>query len=347
VLYRIEFPTQVQPGTYHVLLSSDIADTVGQTIDQDGDGQSSSNSDDRYDAMFVVTDSVPLQNLSLNAFAANTTGQVELVQPLRVIKHTPTREIDEEKGIESFDLYFSKPMDRSTFSESDIQLTGPDGKSIEIVNITYLSSTSAKIHFAKQTLAGTYTFTLAPDSVKDSAGSSIDIGYTGTFEVADLRGPFIIGQSPTQDVNAPLSSIEITFNEAIDANTFTPSDVIISNPEVGLVESTSIIPLTENTFQINFEPQTVAGDYAITISRDISDTHGNLMDQNQNGQGGENADAYQSEVTVLPNGISVKGRVIYDQNSYLRRFFPEGAHVTVQLWEQNGNRDIVLVVSQA
>jgi Ca2+-binding RTX toxin-like protein len=338
VLYRIEFPTQAQPGTYHVFLSSDITDTVGQTIDQDGDGQSSSSSDDHYDAMFVLTDSVPLQNVSLNAFAATTTEEVELAQPLRVIKHTPTREIDEEKGIESFDLYFSKPMDRSTFSESDIQLVGPDGKGIPIANLTYLSSTSAKIQFAKQNLAGTYTFTLEPDSVRDLASSPMDMGYTGTFEVADLRGPFVIGHSPAQEVKAPLSSIEITFNEAIDANTFTPSDVIISNPEVGLVEATSVIPLTENTFQINFEPQTVAGDYAITISRDISDTHGNLMDQNQNGQGGENADAYQSKVTVLPNGISVKGRVIFPESVQQQLLLPD-PHVKVQLWQQVGQRD--------
>ena len=46
----------------------------------------------------------------------------------------------------------------------------------------------------------------------------------------DVFGPQVTAQSPTGTVAAPVSSFQVTFNEAIDPATFTAGDVTVTGP---------------------------------------------------------------------------------------------------------------------
>src|SRR5262249_22971174 len=80
--------------------------------------------------------------------------------------------------------------------------------------------------------------------------------------------------------------IDIQFNEAINAASFTPDDVTLTGPS-GTFSPTGVSLLAADTFRVVFPALTVRGNYQAVIGPDITDLAGNKMDQNQNGANGE------------------------------------------------------------
>src|SRR6185503_11028397 len=103
-------------------------------------------------------------------------------------------------------------------------LTSPDGP-VRVLSITALSPTQFAFGVPQQFTNGAYTFALQK-TVRDRAGNALAADYSGSFTLqrAALR---IISQSPTGPVNTPLSSLDVTFNAAILAASFTPLAVQI------------------------------------------------------------------------------------------------------------------------
>jgi hypothetical protein len=106
-LFRVTFAAQSMPGTYHLLLSPDITDTVGQRLDQDRDGKPAEAADDTYDASFRV------------AAGGAVAGQLDIAS------QTPAGGRDQREGLDHVTVNFSQPIYFQTFTPTDVQLAGP------------------------------------------------------------------------------------------------------------------------------------------------------------------------------------------------------------------------------
>jgi hypothetical protein len=94
--------------------------------------------------------------------------------------------------------------------------------------------------------------------------------------------------------------VRLTFNEGINASSFTLADVVkLTGPSLagprGFGGPLTITPTavkavsgTDNQFDVSFSAMSVFGTYSISVGPGIFDLAGNAMDQNQNGVNGEN-----------------------------------------------------------
>ncbi len=106
----------------------------------------------------------------------------------------------------------------------------------------------------------------------------------------DTTGPQIADVQPDGLVLEPFSSLRISFNESIDASTFTLADIAQFSGPQGNIGITSIDPVAGSNsrqFDLTFPIQSEAGQYDLIVSPGILDRFGNQMDQNGNGTGGE------------------------------------------------------------
>ena len=294
--FDIIFPSQGVAGRYNFVLGPDILDTSGAAMDQNVNGIPGETPDDQYAGTFVV--SAP-----------------------RVTGHTPT---GQTAGlISSVRVTFDRPMDASTFTTDDVvSFTGPGG-AITVTGVTPVSGSTTQfdITFAGQTQAGNYSLTFGPD-VRDTFGNPMDQNgdgtpgqvpgdrYTATFTII---APRIISQTPTGTTPAPVSSIRLTFNGAIDVSTFTAADIVSFSGPNGPITVSSITPVpgTGNTqFELAFEPQDTDGVYTMVLGPDIRDTAGNPMDQDGDGIPGEVPDdQYTARFTIGFLGTDAFGYV--------------------------------------
>ena len=109
----------------------------------------------------------------------------------------------------------------------------------------------------------------------------------------DISGPRIIDHMPRGAVNinsVTLDSVIITFNEEIYFDpvdgSFTLDDITIDGPENEIILS-DLIALGNDEYEISFPQQTSLGIYTVSVGPEIADLAGNLMDQDQDGEGGE------------------------------------------------------------
>ena len=130
------------------------------------------------------------------------------------------------------------------------------------------------------------------------------------------QGPRITAITPTEVINATFDHVDVAWNEPINPTTFTTDDVSVSGPP-GAVNVTGITKLDDLDYQISFDPLSVRGSYQIVIGPNIADPQGNLMDQNQNGTGGETpGDQFHSSLTfVLAQTVFTSNTVISETNT--------------------------------
>jgi len=358
-LFRVTFAAQSMPGTYHLLLAPDVADTVDQRLDQDRDGRPGEATDDVYDASFRV------------APGGAAAGQ------LYVTSHTPAGLRDQREGVDHVTVNFSQPIYFQTFTPADVQIAGPAG-AIRPTAVTQLSATAYRIDFPRQDAVGTYSVSVGPDIIwlagkkMDQNADGVD-GFAGndryvaTFQIADIHGPRIVAYSPDGWMDQAVNTIEVTFSEPIRAETFTLAQVSVTGPDGPIVPS-GVTHVSDTVFQVTMPWQSAPPDYAFTVGPDIRDVTDNAMDQNQDDVNGTAYDAFTGTFHILdgvqlnplpsePQGarsallltdpppawvapVSIWGRVVYHTLTELAKHFPNGAHLAVQLWEEVGNRDL-------
>ncbi|HEY9172717.1 MAG TPA: LamG-like jellyroll fold domain-containing protein, partial [Verrucomicrobiae bacterium] len=132
---------------------------------------------------------------------------------------------------------------------------------------------------------------------------------TNTLAVTiDTQGPRVVALTPAADstVNQLLSQVELTFDSAMHADTFTPVDASLVGP-AGPVASSGVSALAGNRFRVTFPAQRVNGDYALTVGPQIADVAGNWMDQNADGTNGTpTLDVFSATWTLsLPDLLAV------------------------------------------
>jgi subtilisin family serine protease len=116
----------------------------------------------------------------------------------------------------------------------------------------------------------------------------------------DSSGPHITAAVPNASGANPVSSVRVTFNEAINPDSFLPEDVSLTGPGGGSIAITGVTPVgTGNTqFDVTFATQSAVGTYTVVIGPDIADTAGNPMNQDQDGFNGEPADQFAGTFTI-------------------------------------------------
>ncbi len=208
---------------------------------------------------------------------------------------------------------FNVPILVSSFGVAQVHTFTRNGTSIlgDITSVIPVGSTdggkTAKqftIAFASglEKATGAYVMTIGPD-ITDQFNNSMTAAYTATFKI---DGPKVTAVTPASTI-IPVTGVTVTFSRAVDATTFTTSQITITGPGGSNVAIGSISPATGSatTFTVSFStPQTVGGTYTTVIGPNIQDTFGNPLDQNGDfipGQPGvaPAGDQFQSTFTLL------------------------------------------------
>lgn len=127
--------------------------------------------------------------------------------------------------------------------------------------------------------------------------SSTTSSNSGTVTVATdvpvaLLNPRVLSVAPSTTQTTPVSSIDLTFTRAMDPATFSIVDDITSFTGPGGVNLLSQITGSSwsngnQTLRITLVPQSIDGQYALTIGPNILSTGGTPMDQDSDGTPGE------------------------------------------------------------
>jgi len=269
---QLTFPTQTELGSYELVLGSQMSDREGRGLDQDGDGVPGESPDDEYLAAF--------------RFPA-----------FWVMSHEPNGERTE--AVDSLRIRFSQPVQPGDCTAADVTLNGPLG-SIPIANDPLrVSNDLYEVAFPRQVAGGTYALTVGPE-IWSADGELLDQDgdgmpgepehdrYEGCFTIVDNAGPRIVSVLPAY-ARAAVSNLVIRFSEPMSPEHFTTEDLTLSGPDdyIVLEQITAIAP---DEFQVSFPAATDAGTYSFSIGPDVRDVAGNMMDQDQDGQKGEDYD---------------------------------------------------------
>ena len=109
-----------------------------------------------------------------------------------------------------------------------------------------------------------------------------------------FAGLDVISSTPAGATAGPVNNVQITFRKAVDPTTFTAADVSFTRDGES-VAVTGVAPVagSNNTkFTITFATQTRVATYYMNIGPDITAADGDVLDQNRNEVGGEQADVY-------------------------------------------------------
>ena len=209
--------------------------------------------------------------------------------------------------LDTLRLTFNKPVAVASFTPSDVAFSGPNG-SIQVTSVTPIGGsdgTTWLVKFPLQDRTGTFTAVVGPD-VRDRSGNPMDQNGNGqngdptdTFVAStslDRTGPRITEHAFLQDWSG-VHGLRVTFDRAIDPNSFTTADVSVSGPN-GPVDVTSIAAAGGSDYDILFEG-TPAGTYTVVVGPEITTPLGDAMDQNENGVNGDPDDRFTAATQVV------------------------------------------------
>ena len=273
--FRLGFDGLQEVGTYEVKIGPDVRDYSGNQMNQDQDTVNGETPQDVYGGQFALAPT-----------------------NLRVIAQDPAADEMQYGTIEEVRVTFSEAINAQTFTLDDVHILTPSA-TLRPMDIRVDTGNTYRISFEPQQEAGTYILVVGSD-IENPAGDKmnqdgdaelgerVDDAYLGGFTVAasNLR---IEGQSPTGTVRSPVSHVEVTFTENINPNTFDKSDMQLTGPQ-GEIPVTEVKNLKDNTYTIQFAPQTVNGHYRIAAGPNISNAKSQLMNQDRDNFPGESLD---------------------------------------------------------
>jgi hypothetical protein len=109
-------------------------------------------------------------------------------------------------------------------------------------------------------------------------------GPTGQYNVRTIPGlaglpPTIISQNPSGSTTGPVSQLEVTFSQRMNAASFTPDKITSFTGPNGPITVTGVALAdpTNTRFVISFPPQASEGSYQMSIGPDIQDENGLSM----------------------------------------------------------------------
>jgi hypothetical protein len=100
--------------------------------------------------------------------------------------------------------------------------------------------------------------------------------FNGRF-VIDKTGPLVTGIVPSGTNVLPINSLTVSFNEPIQAQTFTTNDVLLTDPFGRAIQLSAPVRLSATNFQISFAAQRTNGVYTASVGPAVLDLAGNGM----------------------------------------------------------------------
>lgn len=195
------------------------------------------------------------------------------------------------------------------FADSRITTTG-----IEVID----GHTIAFVIDVPSDIQGAIEYSIAADALTDLQGTPI-AGVYGTF-IIDRVGPRIIDTTPSSQASAPFNSLKFIFNEPLDPDSVSTANVLefIGPNGSNLLSAITNVLVTDSEVEVRFQPQTVRGDYTLTLGGNIADVIGNRLDQDQNGVGGESTDTFTRVISLqspdlVPQVDSLSGNLMFGQ----------------------------------
>jgi RHS repeat-associated protein len=217
------------------------------------------------------------------------------------------------------EVTFNREVNLSTFTAADVSVfAGRD--QYPVINIAHIGGATYLLAFAGLLPADDLTIMLGPN-IADYAGNLMDQDLDGIpgepgedYYVSqlgvDLTPPQVTRHTPSGDIAGTLNQMVITFNEPMDTSSFVAADVLITGPTNQAIATTSIVPLSNTRFQINFSPQTAFGEYLAYVGPHITDLAGNQVDQNGDGAAGQTNDVYTALLNLVDVDLQVTNLLV-------------------------------------
>ena len=308
--FRIGFATQSANGGYSVRIGPCIVDQAGNEFDQDRDGIGGELADDVYTAAFSIS-----------------------LQPVWISGHTPTGTLT--TAADHVDVTFGVPILATSFTPTDVRLTGPQGV-VPVTGVSLIQDNTYRITFAALTAEGNYTALVGPE-ITDAAGNLMDQDrdsvrgepedrYPATFAILAV-GPRALSYIPNTTVPASVNAVDVTFSEPLQLGSFTPVDIVLTGPQGGIAV-TGVAALGNNVYRLSFPAQSLSGTYSFTLGPYVNDLGGTPMNQDldaNNGEAGE--DAYSGSFVIDNTGPRI---VATNPTGQLPQYF---ANLTVEFSE--------------
>ena len=192
-------------------------------------------------------------------------------------------------SVDAFQVTFTEPINPSSFDYNDITLRRNNGESLlnNTVAIAQIDATTFRVgNFAQFTnTEGDYQLLISANSVQD-LDNNYGVGGKGFNWVHDITQPFITSITDvTSPRNTPVSSLEISFSEAIQQDSFDVSDLILRkgvgvNSAPQQLNGVTIQKRNETTYTIQGlrDLQFDSGTYSLAVNgTGIKDPAGNSV----------------------------------------------------------------------
>ena len=137
---------------------------------------------------------------------------------------------------------------------------------------------------------------IAPEGASDLGrhGITVAAGHDPSH-VDGVRAVVVTSAVPNSTTS--LSSIRVTFNEAVNPQTVA-ANVSLTGPGGSIATTVSPVGTGNTTFDVTFAAQTAVGLYTLRVGPNVLDPTGNAMDQNQDGQNGTGLDVCNATFSV-------------------------------------------------
>lgn len=248
----------------------------------------------------IVINPSLIQDINGNAMSAATSQTVSTFTtadntPPTINNFTPANGASNQSQSPSITLTFSKAMDESTLTTSNIILqtqagTSVTGTSISYNSTTYVATVNLSNSLDSQT---TYLLLINQNNLKDSSGNAMgsNSSYQVTqFTIGDFTAPTLSSTVPVNGATtvAVESPISLTFSEAMDTSTLNSTNIQLQK-----VSDSSNVSLNAPSFSngdktVTFQPAAnlSAGEsYNIVINPSaIKDLAGNVMNNGLSSQ---------------------------------------------------------------
>lgn len=327
--FEIEFDPQNDPGIYRLVIGPDINDVGGNVMDQDGDGVGGEASEDQFETTFTLEAGLPTV-ARFDFGTASSPVETDYTQVTAITTYNATSGFGWQSGSVFATSWGGEPLTRdlnytrdATFAadlpngEYDFVITmgqaiiAHDQMGVYLEGVQVDSVDTAGYQFETRTYRTSISDGQLTLRLHDLGGSnlyaainSLEILYVGP----DTSGPLVISTDAVGTITGPLDQIQLSFNEPIDPSSLSLADIAVLEGPSGSIVETGLTALSDSDYAISFAPQNDPGLYRLVLGPDVVDISGNLMDQDQDGVGGESVDDQFETTFTLEAGLASVAR---------------------------------------
>lgn len=293
---RFTFATpQTMPGLYAVALAPNLADPLGNDMDQDADGTGAEPVEDRFEATFLL-EQANLQVFQLTPPTAPSFGQAVVVSWVGTnVGAVPVA----ENRFDSIVLSENNVLGDA----DDVPLGAAPVQGQLDPGQIYTASRTVTLPVRPDLSVGDHDFTLflAVDRDNDVIETVENDNHLGLpLTITKPSGPAVLPSPTIHGDNARF--IQLQFDSPVDPATVNPQTLAFTGPG-GPVNIAAVRQTAPDAFEVDLGRLGDAGPYTFSVDPAVTDTLGHAMNQdgdNANGEPGD--DAFSAVINVdLPD----------------------------------------------